>query len=120
MRRFAYKTGLRLAQIEFVRKAIDEHADLSAFNHRLPMRFIAGLVLMSLSNLVCWPVISLLAGISLRDKQPWIAAIGGPVVYGVTFVCCTLGMYFCSGTDAKLLLRWRVRVWVEWLLAHGK
>jgi hypothetical protein len=115
VRRLAYKTGLRLARIGFVRKALDDHADLSAFNHRLPIRLIAGLLLISISNLVCWPAISVLA-----VKQPRIAAVGGPILYGITFVCCTVGMYFCSGKDMRLFLRWRVRVWVEWLLDHGK
>jgi hypothetical protein len=120
VRRLAYKTGLRLARIGYVRRTLDDHADLSAFNHRLPFRLILGLLLLSLSNLFCWPIISLLAGLSLRDRQPLVAAVGGPIVYGITFLCSVVGMYFCSGKDARVFFRWRVRVWVEWLLAHGE
>jgi len=119
IRRLAYKTGLRLARIGYVRRAIDDHADLSAFNHRLPCRLIVGMILIAGSNLICWPTISILAGLSLKDHKPLIAALGGPVIYAITFLCCTLGTVFCTGKQARIFLRWRVRMWAEWLLAHG-
>jgi hypothetical protein len=107
-------------RIDFVKKAVEDHADLSAFNHRLPRRLIAGLLLISLSNLICWPTITFLTAYSLHHHRPPLAAIGGPIVYAITFLCSILGMVWCSGKDTKIFLRWRVRRWVEWLLAHGE
>jgi hypothetical protein len=120
VRRLAYKTGLRLMRIEYIRRAVQEHADLTAFNHRLPARLIAGLLLISVSNLICWPGISVLSGLAIRDRAPLLLALGGPIIYGITFLCSVAGMVWCSGKDARVFFRWRVRRWVDWLLAHGE
>ena len=80
MRDWPYKIGLRLAQIGFVRSAIDEKADLSAFDHKPTVRIVLGVSMIGFSYLIGWPAISTLGGVALYFRRPWIAVIGGPLL----------------------------------------
>jgi hypothetical protein len=117
--RLAYKTGLRLASFRFIRSAIDDHADLAGFGSKMIMRLVFGLLLIAVSNAVCWPLIGVVTGMSVHLKKPLIAIIGAPAVYIIAFICCGVGMAMAGGKGARIFLRWRARVWTEWLLSHG-
>ena len=116
---WAYKLGLRLANIGFVRGAIDEKADLSAFDHKPTVRIVLGVSLVGFSFLMCWPAISTLTGVSLYFHRPWIAAIGAPVLYFSSHLCFIAGMAISGAKYARLFLRWAARVGVERLLSCG-
>ncbi|HWE04090.1 MAG TPA: hypothetical protein VG326_16915 [Tepidisphaeraceae bacterium] len=119
MRELAYKIGLRLSQIGFVRGAVDEKADLSAFDHKPTVRIVLGVSMIGFSYLMCWPAISALGGISIYFKKPWIAAFGGPILYGLSHLCFLGGMALSGAKYARLFLRWLARVGVERLLSCG-
>lgn len=114
-----YKMGLRLARIPFVRSAMDDRADLSAFDHKLTFKLVLGLFLITISNTLCWPAITALAGLSVYYRKPWIALIGGPLVYGITFVGSAVGMALSGAKYARAFSRWLTRVMVERMLSHG-
>jgi hypothetical protein len=100
----------RLSARPYVRAAIEEEADLSAFKERPTPPIIAGVALIVFSYLVAWPLISVLAAISLYLKQPLIVAIGGPVAYGLSHLIFILGMVLSGAKYTAIFLRWATRM----------
>ena len=106
----------KLAKTSFVRTAIEEQADLSAFKEKPSFAVITGVTLIIMGSLLGWPAVALLGIIAVKLGEPLIAVIGGPLVYGFSYILFMLGMYF-SGTEYSLIfLRWLVRVIMEKLL----
>jgi hypothetical protein len=120
LHRLAYKFGLRLARIRFVRGAIDERADLSGFDHKPTVKLVAGLFLIVFSFIIGWPAISGLGALAIYYHRPRIAVIGSPILYGFSHVCYIAGMALAGAKYARLFFRWLARVWVERLLSHGR
>lgn len=118
--RLAYRLGLRLAQIKYIRSAIDDHADLNGMGPRLIVKLVAGLLLIAVSNSICWPLIGVISAMAVKTKRPMLAVIGDPMIYVVMFLCCGVGMAMAGGKGARVFLRWRARMWTEWLLSHGE
>ncbi len=110
------KIGERLASIEFIKSAIDEKADMSAFREKPSARIIFGLFLMGLSYIIAWPAISLLGIISIYYKNPLIVAVGGPLLYGSSHLMFIAGMYFAGVQYTKVFMRWSARRLTEKLL----
>jgi hypothetical protein len=119
LRRLLYKLGSRLSQIPFVRSAIDERADLSAFDHKPTVRIVVGVIMVGFSFVISWPAISVLGTVAIFLRRPWIAVIGGPVLYGLSHLCFLGGMALAGAKYARLFFRWFMRVWVERLLSYG-
>jgi hypothetical protein len=115
----AYKLGLRLAQIGFIRKAIDEHANLDPFKKRPTFRILLGVFLIGFSFVMCWPAISALTGISIWLRSPWLIVIGGPALYILSHLCYIAGMALSGAEYSIIFLRWLVRIGVERLLQCG-
>jgi hypothetical protein len=118
MKRMLYKLGLRLARRAYVRRAIDERADLSAFRQPPSFRIVLGMGLLVLSYLICWPVISVLGALSVYFKQMWIALLG-PVVYVLSHLCFLAGISLTGWEHVAIVLRWSTRKGVEKLLSFG-
>lgn len=108
---------IRIAEIEFVRKAIAEGADLSAFQGRPSARVLLGIFLICLGSLLGWPAVALLGFLAVKFQEPLLAVVGGPVVYGVSYIIFGLGMYFSGAKYSIIFLRWLSRVSVEKMLA---
>lgn len=115
-----YKIGLRLAQIPFVRSAIDEKADLSAFDHKPTVKIVVGVSLIGFSHLIGMPTVTAFAAWAVYHRHPWLAAVGGPALYGLSHLCFISGMALSGAKYATLFLRWLTRVGVEKLLSFGK
>ncbi len=106
----------KLANTKFVRTAIEDQANLSDFKEKPSFSVITGVVFIILGSLLGWPAVAVLGIIAIKLGEPLIAAIGGPLVYGFSYIVFMLGMYF-SGTEYSLIfLRWLVRVIMEKLL----
>lgn len=114
------KLGRRLSRIHFVSRAIAERADLSAFREPPTVRIIAGVFAICLSFVICWPAISALGVFSVYVGRPWIVAVGGPVLYGLSHLCFIAGMLLSGEKYTRLFLRWAARVGVEKLLAENR
>ena len=116
MNTFTHKIGSRLARIGFVRRAIEDRADLSAFKEPPNWKIFLGMFLIALSFAICWPVISALGGLAVYYKKPLILAVGGPIVYILSHVCYNVGMFLCGAKYSLIVFRWMTRVGVEKLL----
>jgi hypothetical protein len=107
----------KLAATRFVRSAIEERADLSAFREKPTMVVLLGVFAIALSFVLGWPAVTLLGIAAVRLQNPWIAAVGGPLVYGLSHLVFLLGMYLSGAEYTKIFFRWLARISVEKLLA---
>ena len=74
----------KIAGINYVRSAIEEQADLSAFREKPTPLVLGGIFAIAMSYIIGWPAVAALSYISLRLQNPWIAAVGGPITYGLS------------------------------------
>ena len=110
------KQVLRLANTSFVRRAIEDQADLSAFRQRPSLRVILGLGAILFSYVIGWPLIAGLGTVSIYWRQPLWLAVGGPVAYGLSHLVFLLGMYLAGAKYSMVFFRWATRVAVVKLL----
>lgn len=103
----------RIVETEYVRSAIEERADLSAFKEKPSWRVLLGISLIGFSYIIGWPAISALGTLSIYLNKPWMLAVGGPLLYGLSHLVFLLGMYFAGAQYAKIFFRWATRIIVE-------
>jgi hypothetical protein len=116
-----FKNGMRsltqrLADTAYVRRAIEEQADLSAFKQRPSLRVVTGVGAILFSYVIGWPLIAVLGAVSIHLNQPLVVAVGGPVAYGLSHLVFLLGMYLAGAEYSMIFLRWATRVAVAKLL----
>ncbi|HOO71367.1 MAG TPA: hypothetical protein PK926_06355 [Spirochaetota bacterium] len=114
------KIAHRLIKIDYVKKAIDEKADLSVFREKPTLRIIIGIVLMAFSYVLGWPAVSFFGVLAIIFKEPLIAIIGGPVIYGISHLVFLAGFYLAGAQYSMIFLRWATRKGVEMLMRMGK
>jgi hypothetical protein len=103
----------RIAETEYVRSAIRDRADLSAFKKKPSVRIILGVSTIAFSYLIGWPAIGALAALSVYWSKPLLLVIGGPILYGLSHLVFLLGMYLAGAKYSKLFLRWATRITIE-------
>ena len=103
----------RISETRYVRSAIEDKADLSAFKEKPSIRVIAGVSAICFSYVIGWPAISALGAFAIYVDRPWLIAVGGPVLYGLSHLVFLLGMYLAGYDYTKIFLRWATRVVVE-------
>jgi hypothetical protein len=108
---------LKIADIDFVRTAIEEEADLMAFKEKPSLQVITGVFLISISFVLGWPAVAALGVVAIQLDEPLIAVIGGPLVYGLSHLVFLAGMYFSGARYSLIFFRWLSRVFVEKLLS---
>lgn len=118
MKQMATNILRRIAKTDFVRKAIEERADLSAFKERPTARIIFGISAMGFSYIIGWPAVSLLGAISIYLNKPLIVIIGGPLTYGLSHLVFILVMYLAVAKYTKIFIRWVAMVTVEKFLCN--
>ncbi len=103
------KMAERAARIPFVRSAVEDKADLSAFKQPPTLRILTGVGAIILSYIIGWPLISLLGAVSVYTREPLIVGIGGPLAYGLSHLVFLLGMALAGAEYSYIFLRWAVR-----------
>ncbi len=108
----------KIAGTDFVRAAMEERADLSAFRQRPSVRIIVGISAIGVSYIIGWPAVGLLGAISIYLNEPLIVIIGGPLTYGLSHLVFIVGMYLAGAQYARIFLRWATRVAMEKLIGQ--
>ncbi len=90
---------LRLSRIGFLRKAVEEPADLGIFKEKPSVEFLIGISIVGLSYLIAWPLISVLGIVALYFRKPLIFVVGSPVAYGTSHIVFWLG-FWLAGKDS--------------------
>ncbi|MFA6898934.1 MAG: hypothetical protein WC256_01855 [Desulfurivibrionaceae bacterium] len=110
----------RIAATEFIRSAIEDRADLSAFKEKPSPKVLSGLFAIIVSYIIGWPAIAALGFLAIQLHKPWIVVVGGPVTYGLSHLVFLLGMYLCGALYSLIFLRWLTRVSLGKLLAWAE
>ena len=105
-----HKLVARLASTRFVRSALEEGADLSAFKQKPSVRVILGVSAIAFSYVIGWPLIAFLGTLSVYLREPLIVLLGGPAAYGLSHLVFILGMYLAGARYSWIFLRWLTRV----------
>jgi hypothetical protein len=113
VRELLRKSIVRVADIDFVRLAIEERADLSDFKEKPSLQVVVGVLLIIISSLLGWPAVAVSGVLAVKLDEPLIAIIGGPLAYGFSHLVFMLGMYFSGAKYSLIFLRWLTRVSVE-------
>lgn len=100
------KLIMRISQTAYVRSAIIDRADLSAFKRRPDLRTVSGVTAIALSYVIGWPLISLLGIASVHYGNAAIVALGGPLAYGLSHLVFILGMYLVGAKYSTIFMRW--------------
>ncbi len=99
----------KLAQTPFVRHAMEDEADLSAFKEKPSLKVILGVTAILMSYVIGWPLVVVFSTLSVYFKEPLLAA-GGPIAYGLSHLVFLLGMYLAGARYSWIFLRWLTRV----------
>jgi hypothetical protein len=85
----------RLSNSRLVRKALETPIDPVLL--RPPStRIVVGLILLGASYLLAWPAIALLGAIAAWLGRPTLL-LGGPVLYGLSWLVFAVGLVFLGG-----------------------
>jgi len=109
----------RIAETNYVRSAIEDKADLSAFKQKPTVRIITGVLAIGFSYVIGWPAIGALGTLAIYFNKPLLIIIGGPVLYGFSHLVFLAGMYLAGEKYTRIFLRWVTRVTMERLM-HRK
>jgi hypothetical protein len=100
----------RIAATRFVRQALADNADLSAFKEKPSLRVILGVGAILLSYVLGWPAVALLGALAAYYQRAAIVVVGGPLIYGFSHLVFLLGMYLAGAQYSWIFLRWLTRV----------
>lgn len=103
----------KIAQTEYVRSAVEDKADLSAFKERPSKRIVIGIGVIIFSYIIGWPAVSAFGALSVYLKEPLILVVGGPLIYGTSHLVFILGMYLAGAKYTRIFMRWATRMAVE-------
>jgi hypothetical protein len=117
MTRLIRQNILKISELDYVRAAILEQADLSAFKEKPTITVLVGVFAIGFSFVLGWPAIAGLGILSIKLQNPWIVSIGGPLTYGLSHLVFLFGMYLSGAKYSLIFLRWLTKVTMEKLLA---
>ena len=103
----------KIANTNYVRKAIEDQADLSELKTKPTSRIILGVLLIAFSYVIGWPAVIALGALAISLEKPMLVAIGGPVTYGLSHLVFILGAYFAGAHCSKIVARWATRLTFE-------
>jgi hypothetical protein len=106
----------KIGNTPFVRNAIAEKADLTAFKQKPSARILFGVFLIGFSYIIGWPAVGALAALAIYLEEPLVALIGGPLTYGASHLVFMAGMYLAGAKYSGIFLRWATRVVMEKLM----
>ena len=118
MKSFYKSILMKIGAMDYVRTAIEDQADLSAFKQKPTPVVLAGVFAIGFSYVIGWPAIAALGILSVKLHNPWIVAVGGPITYGLSHLVFILGMYLSGAKYSLIFFRWLTRVTMVKLLAR--
>jgi hypothetical protein len=99
-----------LSKKKFMGSAIEEHVELSIFKQKSGLRIYAGLGLIVLTYIMGWPAVALLGIISSYADNKLILIIGGPSIYGFSWLLLIAGLCLVGSEYSRALSRRFARI----------
>ena len=115
------RLALRLSKTSYVKRAIEERADLSAFKARPSPRLLGGVGLIGLGQLMGLPAVAGFGAAAAWFEEP-LLLLGAPTSYLISWVVWAAGMWLAGPDNIKYLnalLKWGVRLAVERILGDS-
>lgn len=112
-----------MGQVGFVRRVLENPADLSMFKEKPSAQFIFGMGIVGFSYLMAWPFITVLGAISIYLSWPALFLIGSPIAYGLSHLVFLAGMAIAGRDSIKYihsLNRWLLYRFVSRLVKKGE
>ena len=106
----------RIGNTPFVRNAIAEKADLTAFKQKPSARILFGVFLIGFSYIIGWPAVGALAGLAIYLQEPLVAIIGGPLIVRPFAFGFSGGNVLAGAKYSGIFLRWATRIVMEKLM----
>jgi hypothetical protein len=110
----------KIAATGFVRSAMAEQSDLSAFKEKPSLRIIAGVFAIVFSFVIGWPAVAALSILAVKFQEPLLVVVGGPATYGLSHLIFLFGMYLSGAVYSVIFFRWLTRITMEKLLAWSE
>ncbi len=108
-----------LAKTEYVRKTLEEPADLKDIGNWRSTWTLMGIILIGFSYIIGWPAVAALGVLAVYFREPLIVAIGGPVIYGFSHVVFLAGVWLVGARHARLLMRYATKQLFRKILRRG-
>ncbi len=99
----------KISNITYIKKAIQEKANLSTLKEKPTLRVYIGIGIILFSYAIGWPAVGLLILLSVVYKEPLLATIGGPLIYGFSHLVFWFGVFLAGKRYIKVISRWSVR-----------
>ncbi len=103
---FIKSIACRLAKTAYVQKALAERQDIRSIRPKRTSRFFIGLFLILLSYVIGWPAVAVLGFLAYHLGEPLIAAVGGPITYGLSHLVFIIGAYMAGAEYVAAVMRW--------------
>jgi len=116
MTRMIRQNIIKFGATDYVRSAIADQADLSAFKGKPTPVVLVGVFAIGFSFVIGWPAVAAMGVLAVKLHNPWIAAVGGPLTYGLSHLVFLLGMYLSGAVYSLIFLRWLTRISMEKML----
>ena len=105
-----------IARTKYGRGAVADGADLSMFKEKPSFTLKIGLFLLALSYLLGWPAVGAFGVAAGYFKEPLIVAIGGPAIYGFSWVVWWISIAITGKESlfyARAFNKWLTRRFIE-------
>jgi len=112
------KIAERLAKIKYVHEALEDPTELKDIRIELSARMIFGLALVGFSYIIGWPAVAALGVLAVYFREPLIAIIGGPLIYGTSYVVFLVGAWLAGAQHARIMMRYATKVLFKKILNH--
>jgi hypothetical protein len=108
------KIAKYLSEKKFIIKIQENPADLSEFKERPTPRLITGLILMGFSYVIGWPAVAALGFLAVWLKEPLVAVIGCPTIYGLSHVVFIIGAWLSRAPHYMgMLTRYAIQLFIK-------
>jgi hypothetical protein len=108
----------RLAKTEYVRGALEDPTELKDIWREPDARMMVGLFLVGFSYIIGWPAVAALGILAVYFREPLIALIGGPTIYGLSHLVFLAGAWLAGAGRARIMMRYVTKVLFRKILNH--
>ena len=105
-------------ELDVIRQAIEERADLSAMREKPTAKMMIGLGLVAFSYVIGLPAVIAMGIIAVWLREPLVGIVGGPLIYAISTIIFIVGIKMAGKKYFHVFSRWLVRVALEKILGE--
>ena len=93
-----------LAKTKYVREALEDPTELKDIWSKPDARMMAGLFLVGFSYVIGWPAVTALGIMAVYFREPLLAVIGGPTIYGISHLVFLAGAWLAGAGRVRIMM----------------